>query len=137
MDKGKTIATLQEAERAKRRAKAFETLRSDKYPVDPNFRWVCMDTRVMRPQEMATHHLFNALKMMWNHNVPEDWIIQPFTHYPGVRKFPKGMRKAAISNLFNELMNRSDRTVGMESALRRMAEMLHTEGKRILADRNI
>jgi len=117
------------------RADAFDQLRNNKYPVDPNFRWVCMDTRVLTAGEMKTSHLFNALKMIWNHNVPEECMIQPHTEYRGARNWPKGHRKFAITNLYNELMNRVDRTVGMNTALATMQEHLRKWGDKMLEDK--
>jgi len=108
----KKIATLQSKEQAWDRTRA--------YPVDPNFRWVCMDTRVMHPCEMQTSHLFNSIKMIWNHKTPAAWRIQPYTEYKGVRKWGNKETKYAIKNLMCELMNRSDLTPGMIDAIKKM-----------------
>lgn len=99
--------------------------RARQYPVDSNFRWVCMDTRIMRPCEMKTSHLFNAVKMIWNHKVPAAWRIQPYTEYKGVTRWGKRETTWAVTNLMNELMNRSDLTEGMIDALKKMAEHFH------------
>ena len=112
MNESPKIATLLKKEDAWDRTRAF--------PVDPNFRWVCMDTRVMRPCEMATSHLFNSIKMIWNNKVPIAWRIQPFTEYKGVKKWGTKETKYAVLNLMNELANRSDLTPGMISALQKM-----------------
>jgi hypothetical protein len=110
----KQVATLQSKEQAWDKARP--------YPVDPNFRWVCMDTRVMRPCEMQTSHLFNSIKMIWNNTCLPEHRIQPYTEYKGVRQWHKSLARQAIINLFGELMNRSDRTKGMEDAINQMAK---------------
>jgi hypothetical protein len=109
----KQVATLQSKEQAWDRARPFL--------VDPNFRWVCMDTRVMRPCEMQTSHLFNSVKMIWNNKCPVAWRVQPYTEYKGVKRWGIRETKYAVKNLLRELANRSDLTPGMVDALGKMA----------------
>lgn len=112
----KEIATLQSKENAWSKTRPYE--------VDEGFRWLTMDCRLLRPCEMATSHLFNSVKMMWNHMLPKQFQILPFTEYKGVYQWTKGETRIAIKNLLHELMNRSDRTEGMNDALRRMMQHL-------------
>jgi hypothetical protein len=129
------VATLQRVDQKakKSREEAFNTLRNNKYPIDPNFRWVCQDTRQMAVTEMSTFHLFNALKMIWNHTVPERYWILPRNPY-NLRGMHRTYRQRAISNLFCELMNRADRTQGMDDALRQMAaHMGEAGGKKLIS----
>lgn len=121
----KEVATLQQ-DKTEAKRQAWAAL--NKYPVDPRFRWVTMDCQVLKAQEMRTSHLFNALKMIWNNSVDTQWIIQPYTEYTGVRKWKPEQRRFAVVNIFNELMNRPDRSKGMDDALRKMAEWAAKHG---------
>lgn len=120
----KEIATLQSKKEI-----AWDNWRNNTYPVDPNFRWVCMDTRVVRPVEMATSHLFNCVKMIWNHNVPVYWHIEPFTEYRGAYRWPAAKVRVAVYNLLGELLNRTDRTKAMDEAITKMNTFFHKPNK--------
>lgn len=94
-------------------------------PVDPNFRWQCQDGRIMRAQEMHTSHLYNSLKMLWNNTVPRAYVVLPFNHKYKVN-IERDQRRWAVGNLFNEIMNRTDRTPAMDEGLRQMAQAVST-----------
>lgn len=128
----KPIATLQKATEAE--AEAFDSIAIKQYPVATNFFWITHTCDRLHPTEMATSHLFNALKMIWNNSVPERMKIPPVREWGGIPKMDRAYRKAAVANLFNELMNRPDRTRGMEQALRTMAK--HVAEKGYLPKRN-
>jgi hypothetical protein len=116
MTQNNTVATLQSKEDAWSKA----SIREDRYAIDPNFRWTTMDCQTLKLQEMATPHLFNCIKMMWNNLVPAQYRVGHFTEYKTIPKMPRKTRAYAIANLFYELMNRNDRTPGMNEALERM-----------------
>lgn len=91
------------------------TLQSEKelweiasFPVNPNFFWETSGGVLIHPTKMRTFHIFNALEILWNRK--QFWS----THI-------KVTRSEAIANLFNELMNRPDRTEFMEQKLRKIA----------------
>ena len=96
----------------------------ERYPVNPNFRWVTQDGTIMRPRDMHTSHLYNALRMIWNHSVPRAFAVLPFNHQYKIN-IPRPERRLAIANLFSELMNRNDLTEGMKNGLRKMAEYVN------------
>lgn len=92
-----------------------------KYKIDPDFYWITQTGDVMRPADMSTPHLFNALKMIWNNTVPKEFILQPFRKWGGIPQWKKEHKRKAVANLFLELMNRPDRTKGMNDILAAMA----------------
>lgn len=126
------VATLQSPTDEEAAWDAIGPGRIDLYPVDPNFRWTTMDCQTLKAQEMRTFHVFNSLKMMWNNLVPMQCRVGNFTEYKAIPKIPRAHRRYAIANLFNELMNRTDRTKGMDEALKTMAEHMHKYGQKIL-----
>lgn len=79
------------------------------HPVNPNFFWETSGGCQLHPKNMRTFHLFNALEILWHR--------KPFwsTHI-------MVLRSEAIANLFNELMNRADRTEYMEQKMRKIAQ---------------
>lgn len=118
----KEVATLQHPFDA-----VDSNFRTDRYPIDPRFRWITMENRVMKVQEMATPHLYNSLKMIWNHTVPIPFRLMPYKPYECKKASwykCKKMGRWAISNLFNELMNRNDRPLWVDLGLSKMAEHL-------------
>lgn len=68
--------------------------------------------------------------MIWNHTVPEECIIMPYRKWGGAPtwhpnpKRNKELQLHAVTNLFLELMNRPDRTKGMNDGLQAMSEMM-------------
>lgn len=120
------VATLQSKEQA------WATLRNNKLPVNPNFYWIQHDCTPIHPTKMRTFHLFASLKMIWNNMVPEHMRIQPYRKWGGIPQMDRGYRRQAVANLFNELMNRPDRTPGMEEAMREMAKHVAKVGAKLL-----
>lgn len=110
------LATLQSKEDVWKHA----GVREDRYPVASNFRWITQDGTIMRVQDMHTSHLYNALRMLWNNTVPRAYVVPPFNHQYKIN-IPRPDRKAAVANLFNELMNRNNLTPGMKADLEQMA----------------
>ena len=76
------------------------------------------------PKDMATHHLFYTLRMIWNHTVPEDMKIKPYKHY---RLDPNAYNKeyliTAIRALGEELARRNDTELYMPQ-LNKMMEFM-------------
>jgi hypothetical protein len=72
------------------------------------FDWCSQDGTLYDLQEMATPHLFYALRMVWNHSVPRVWRVGNYKEYPDVPNWHPNYRKAAIEALANELAQRDD-----------------------------
>lgn len=70
------------------------------------FVWLTHDGERKLPQQMATPHLFYALRMIWNHSVPEFFRIPGTTRYPDVPHWSKEYRLQAIDILEQELLSR-------------------------------
>jgi hypothetical protein len=115
-DDNKQVATLQQKEQA------WELVGKRRHEVDSRFFWVTQTCDLIHPTQMHTSHLFNALKMMWNNSVQEQYQIVPYRKWGGIPQMEKHYKRKAIANLFAELMNRDDRTEGMNEALRKIAE---------------
>ena len=102
-----------------------------KYPVDPNFFWQTQEGDIVHPSEMTTWHLFNCLRMIWNHTVRLDYRIHPYRRYRNI-DWPREQIYRAIQNLFNELMNRPDRAPRMEQEIAYMKQVVFTYGIKML-----
>lgn len=102
-------------------AEAFDTPRT-RYVIDPNFRWITQQGESIHPTAMSTWHLFNSLKMIWNHTVPGEFQFMPYKPYH--LSITRRRRAECVSNLFLELMNRTDRTKVMDEVLAKMAEFV-------------
>lgn len=121
------VATLQP-----KKAKLWDAVtavpRTDRYPIDPNFIWQTQEGKLVRVQTMMTSHIWNSLKMIWNHRVPVQCRIIPFKHYGkiGPQHWKKKHARYAIKNLFNELMNRNDITPFVKESLKKMAKHMQS-----------
>lgn len=104
--------------RDKQQAELFD-VKPQKYPVDPNYFWITQKGESVHPTNMNTWHLFNSLRMIWNHTVPLEYTFMPYKPYH--LRITKKRRAEGVRNLFMELMNRSNRTEQMNSVLRQMA----------------
>ena len=82
----------------------------DRYvgPGGGKFYWYTHDGEVLEPQDMATPHIFYALRMVWNHSVPRVWRVGNYKEYADVPRWSGSYRKAAITELANELAQRDD-----------------------------
>ncbi len=58
------------------------------------------------PQQMATPHLFYALRMIWNHSVPEYYKIPGVRKYSDVPHWSFDYRREALRVLGDELDSR-------------------------------
>lgn len=93
-------------------ASRSESIRAivDRYsgPGRGEFVWWTHDNEAMSPEDMATPHIFYALRMVWNHSVPLTLKVGDGPNYPDVRRWCVEYRKAAIETLSNELAQRDD-----------------------------
>lgn len=94
------------------------------------FLWLTHGGLLLRPKDMATPHLYYALRMIFNHSVPEEFRTPESLHsvkqYNDVPKWSRSYRKAAIDALAGELRVRNARnpnelTPAMQDGLRWMA----------------
>lgn len=73
------------------------------------FLWYSHKGERYLPADMATQHLFYALRMVWNHSVPEIWRVGDYPRYADVPNWPESYRRRAITELASELAQREDR----------------------------
>src|SRR6266404_3577718 len=102
-----------------RKSEIFDSGRVDRYPVDPDFVWVTQEGEHIPPKEMNVHHLYHALRMIWNHSVPVEYRFLPFKPYH--LRISRNRRRRCVANLYSELMNRTNRTPQMDATLETMA----------------
>jgi len=77
-------------------------------PGGGRFVWYTHTGEAMDPEDMATPHVFYALRMVWNHSVPRVMKVGDGPNYPDVRRWCESYRKAAINTLASELSQRDD-----------------------------
>lgn len=84
-------------------------------PTTP-FVWVTQDGQHMRVDQMRTTHLFYAVRMIWNHTVPEQFRM-PGGIYNGPEKWSVNRRRTAILAMLHELSQRTDLPVALDVQL--------------------
>src|SRR5882724_4752822 len=77
-------------------------------PGGGRFVWYTHTGEAMDPADMATPHVFYALRMVWNHSVPRVMKVGDGPNYPDVRLWCDAYKQAAITTLANELAQRDD-----------------------------
>lgn len=92
------------------------------------FLWLTHGGDLISPRNMATPHLYYALRMIFNHSVPKEFRTPESLHsvksYSDVPKWSRSYRKAAIDALSAELRTRNPTaglTPAMQDGLRWMA----------------
>lgn len=84
------------------------------------FRWVTHSGDVVDLRNMATPHVYYALRMVWNHSVPEEFCtpesIHPVKKYKDVPHWSRTYRKIAVDALSKELAKRDP--AGLTPAMR-------------------
>ncbi len=82
-------------------------------------RWLTHDKGSIKPKEMATTHLFNTIKMIWNHTVPEDMKLKPYKKYKiDTRVYTHSYISQILRLLLQELSTRSDTELIMRDMIR-------------------
>lgn len=71
-----------------------------------NFVWKSHNGKTYLVQQMATPHLFYALRMIWNHSIPEYFRIPAVPYYPDVPHWSKKYKKQAMDTIQDELESR-------------------------------
>lgn len=87
--------------------KAFQ-LGSGSVAIQPPATFIWLDHRGKKhlPQQMATPHLFYAIRMVWNHSVPTYFKIPGVLHRSDVPHWSKAYRIQALEVLGAELFSR-------------------------------
>ncbi len=70
------------------------------------FTWYTHSGEALPPEDMATPHLFYALRMVWNHSVPTMLKVGDGPAYPDVPRWSADYRRDAINALSYELAQR-------------------------------
>lgn len=102
---------------------------------DSNFRWQTQEGEVLTLDEMSTWHVFNSLKMIWNHIVPQPCRFIPYKPYAAKYFRTRGKWKWAVSNLYMELIARPDKTPTMDNVLKQMARYVIQSRNKCIKER--
>jgi hypothetical protein len=102
-----------------------------KYPTEKGYYWVTAEGEKLELHEMKTWHIFNALRMIWNHTVPYQYRLIPYKPYTGIDRWPKQSRRRHVRNLYTELCNRDDITKRMQKELETIARYLIENGVKL------
>ena len=72
------------------------------------FVWETSKGEMICPRDMATPHLFNAFRMLFNHSVPPAFRVGTFKRRSEVNQWPAGYRIQASIAIETELAERED-----------------------------
>jgi hypothetical protein len=81
------------------------------HDIVPNWKWKTSPAngnKLISPSQMETRHLFNTLRMIWNHTMPSDARIHPYKEYDFSSYYTPSYLKIAILKIGVELLNRKD-----------------------------
>jgi hypothetical protein len=78
---------------------------------------------------MATRHLFNTLRMVWNMTMPEDAALSRITYEGFGPEYTPEYLKQAMAHIYMELLGRDDVTPAMLETLQAMRDYLAKHGK--------
>ncbi len=74
------------------------------------FFWVTDRGEIKQPKQMATPHLFNAFRMLWNNTVAPAFRVGTFKRHKEVESYPPRYVERAGVELVRELSKRTDLT---------------------------
>lgn len=74
------------------------------------FRWRTAKGEYLWPKDMRTGHIFNTIKMIWNHSAPDELLFEPFRHYHFGSFYNPTYLTQAVAALSYELAKRHDLT---------------------------
>lgn len=97
------------------------TLKPD-YDVSHTWRWKDKKHNFYKPKDMTTQHLFNTLKMIWNHTMPVK--VGVYTQYKFPEFYTDAYMKQAIKYMALELVRRNDLYPSSQMQLRFMVNWL-------------
>jgi len=69
------------------------------------FVWLTQTGQKIPVDQMGTSHLFNSLRMIWNHTAPATMQL-PGGRYDGVQRWPVAYRQRAVAEFIRELATR-------------------------------
>ena len=95
---------------------------SANYALDKTWRWKDRKHNFYYPKDMETSHLFNTLKMIWNHTMPVKVGIYNAYTFPAF--YTDAYMKQAIKHLTIELAKRNDLYPSSQMQLRFMVNWL-------------
>jgi hypothetical protein len=87
------------------------------------FKWRDKFGNALSLKDMTTQHLFFSLRMLWNHNTPEEWRIYPYTVY-NLSNMERSYVNEAVIALLAELEKREDLTPYFKKCMRIMYERI-------------
>lgn len=70
--------------------------------------WRTASGESLLPEQMETRHVFNTLRMIWNHVAPEDLRLHPYRRYRSI--YSREYMLEAVQHLATELAGRRDLT---------------------------
>lgn len=85
------------------------------------FKWKTSRDEHIPVASMETRHLFNTVRMIWNHTMPRDAALEPYRRYAFGPFYTPEYMKAAIYHIMRELKTRQDITDAQRADLDRMA----------------
>lgn len=88
-----------------------------------NFVWTTNDGLDMRVGAMRTGHIFNCVKMIYNHTVPEHLTINPYKKWD-LSHMSGRYRRVALTVFLRELAKSTDLGLWERAQLRVMPERL-------------
>lgn len=89
---------------------------------DDTFRWRTNDGDILTPAQMDTSHLFNSLRMVFNHTVPEDLRLVPYREWK--MNSDGASRLRSLEVFMSELKGRDDVTEGQRAQIAHMRKHL-------------
>lgn len=101
-----------------------------------SFRWKCMDGRVLTLEEMKTKHIFNSMKMVFNHLAEAHggepvWFERHYEIYEEMcERFPQAQAELVVFFLA-EIERRGDLPAFYNEPYRLIKEQIIPMGKRI------
>jgi hypothetical protein len=95
-------------QRLLRQIKRVRKAKANPRRVRKNFKWITSDGDALSPKDMATPHLFYALRMIWNNTVPPVFRIGMFRRRSAVGTWPIDYVVQAVDELRKELNTRDD-----------------------------
>lgn len=103
-----------------------------------SFRWQCMDGRILTLDEMETKHIFNSMKMIFNHLAEAHggepvWFERHYEVYEEMcERFPQAQAEIIMLFLI-EIERRGDLPEFYHEPYRQIKEQIVPMGKRIAA----
>lgn len=101
----------------------YQSAFRQKPPTSGPFLWLTHDGDLVKPKDMATPHLYFAVRMIFNHTLPAEYRTPGgYKQYADVPAWSEEYKKAAIKELIAELNTRNPKglTPEMQDGLRWM-----------------